>query len=139
VLNVNLRAAFLLAQAVWPHMIARGAGTIINVGSVAGRRGWPNAVAYCAAKFGLTGLTQVLNAEGRVHRIRACLLYPGAMDTNWGVFDPSQRPTHTPARASADALPAGTVAALISWIAAAPADVVLNEATITPLMERGWP
>jgi len=57
VLNVNLRAAFLLAQAAWPHMIARGAGTIINVGSVAGRRGCPKAVAYCAAKFGLTGLT----------------------------------------------------------------------------------
>ena len=37
------------------------------------------------------GLTQVLNAEGRAHNIRACLLYPGAMDTNWGMWDPSDR------------------------------------------------
>ena len=41
-----------------------GGGTIINVSSVAGRRGWANAAAYCATKFALTGLTQSLAAEG---------------------------------------------------------------------------
>ena len=77
VLAVNLRAPFVLAKAVLPHMRAAGGGTIVNVSSVAGKRGWPGAVAYCASKFGLTGLTQALAAEGRPHSIRACVLYPG--------------------------------------------------------------
>jgi len=65
-----------------------GGGTIVNVSSVAGKKGWANASAYCASKFGLTGLTQALADEGREHGIRAIVLYPGAMDTNWGLSLP---------------------------------------------------
>ena len=139
VLAVNLRASFLLARAVWPHMREKGAGTIVNVSSVAGRRGWADAAAYCAAKFGLTGLTQALAAEGRPHRIRACVLYPGAMDTSWGAWTPEDRTGSDDRSSPADALPPDQVAHLIAWIAAAPADVVLNEVTVTPLLEQGWP
>jgi NAD(P)-dependent dehydrogenase (short-subunit alcohol dehydrogenase family) len=140
VIAVNLTAPFLLAKAVWPHMRQVGGGTIINVSSVAGRRGWANAAAYCATKFALTGLTKTMAAEGRPHGIRACVVYPGAMATAWGVWDSSERDsaavTHPPKN---EALPAGDVADLIGWIAAAPANVVLNEATVTPLLEQGWP
>jgi len=139
VLAVNLRASFLLARAVWRDMQTNGGGTIVNVSSVAGRRGWANAAAYCAAKFGLTGLTQVLAAEGRRDHIRACVLYPGAMDTSWGVWTPEDRTNSGPQAPSADALDPEHVARLILWIATAPPDVVVNEVTLTPLMERGWP
>ena len=138
VLAVNLRASFLLSQAVWADMRERGGGTIVNVSSVAGRRGWANASAYCAAKFGLTGFTQALAAEGKPHRIRACVLYPGAMDTSWGAWTPEDRGTAS-ATAPPDALPPQQVADLIVWIAAAPPDLVLNEVTVTPLNEQGWP
>jgi NAD(P)-dependent dehydrogenase (short-subunit alcohol dehydrogenase family) len=138
VLAVNLRASFLLSQAVWPDMRERGGGTIVNVSSVAGRRGWANASAYCAAKFGLTGFTQALAAEGKPHRIRACVLYPGAMDTSWGVWTPEDRTAVRPT-APTEALPPQQVADLIVWIAAAPSDLVLNEVTVTPLREQGWP
>ncbi|KGH45251.1 short-chain dehydrogenase [Modestobacter caceresii] len=139
VLDVNLRASFLLARAVWPDLSAQGGGTIVNVSSVAGRRGWANASAYCAAKFGLTGLTQALSAEGRPHRIRACVLYPGAMDTSWGVWSPEDRQNGAEPNVPADALAPDQVARLIAWIASAPPDVVLNEVTVTPLLEQGWP
>ena len=138
VLAVNLRASFLLAQAVWPDMRQRGGGTIVNVSSIAGRRGWANASAYCAAKFGLTGLTQALAAEGKPHHIRACVLYPGAMDTSWGVWSPEDRGSAEPT-VPANALPPQQVADLIVWIATAPPGLVLNEVTITPLHEQGWP
>ena len=55
VLAVNLRAPFVLAKAVFPHMRASGRGTIVNVSSVAGKRGWANAAAYCASKFASPG------------------------------------------------------------------------------------
>ncbi len=65
VLDVNLRAPFLVPKAVFPYMSQVKRGTIINVSSVAGKRGWANAGAYCAAKFGLTGFTQALKTSGK--------------------------------------------------------------------------
>jgi len=140
VLDVNLRAPFLLAKAVYPSMAQAGKGTIINISSVAGKRGWANAAAYCSSKFGLTGLTQVLAAEGKAHGIRACVLYPGGMATSWGIWSPAEH--QTPQRESpppTQALPPGEVAALLVWIAAAPPELVLNEVIATPLLEGGWP
>lgn len=139
VLNVNLRAVFLLAKAVMPGMRKAGGGTIINIGSVAGRRGWANATAYCASKFALTGLTQSLAAEGRNDGIRACLLYPGAMDTQWGAWTPSERSEENGGAAPEESLPPSHVADFITWIALSPSAMVLNEVTVTPLLEKGWP
>ncbi|MDQ3539241.1 MAG: SDR family oxidoreductase [Chloroflexota bacterium] len=140
VLDVNLRAPFLLAKAVFPHMREAGHGTIVNVSSVAGKRGWANASAYCASKFGLTGLTQSLAAEGKPHGIRACILYPGGMDTNWGTWTIAERQAQPrEPKAPTKALPPADVAALIVWIATAPSTLVLNEAVISPLEEEGWP
>lgn len=140
VMNVNLRAVFLLAKAVMPGMRDAGGGTIINIGSVAGRRGWANAGAYCASKFALTGLTQSLAAEGRNAGIRACLLYPGAMDTQWGAWTPAERSGSDEHGVSpAESLPPGYVADFITWIAQSPPEMVLNEVTVTPLLEGGWP
>jgi NAD(P)-dependent dehydrogenase (short-subunit alcohol dehydrogenase family) len=139
VIGVNLRAPFLLAKAVLPLMQKAGAGTIINVSSVAGKRGWADAAAYCASKFGLTGFTQALAAEGRSHGIRACIIYPGGMATSWGTWSPEERPLPRPEVPATRALPPEDVADLIVWIATAPPDLVLNEAIVTPLEEEGWP
>ena len=91
VVAVNLNAPFLLSRALFPHMRTAGGGTIVNVSSVAGRRGWANASAYCATKFGLTGLTQAFAAEGAPHSIRVVCLYPGAMATHWATWNPADR------------------------------------------------
>lgn len=139
VVAVNLTAPFVLAKAAFPHLRARGGGLIVNVSSVAGRRGWANASAYCATKFALTGLTQALAAEGRGADIAVCVLYPGAMATNWGTFDPAEpRQSSTPAD-ERESLDPTTVADLIAWMATNPSRAVLNEVTITPLREAGWP
>lgn len=141
VVAVNLTAPFALARSVMPRMRADGGGLIVNVSSVAGRRGWANASAYCSTKFALSGLTQSLAAEGREDGIRVCVLYPGAMATNWGTFDPEQRQGLMGADDAdpADALDPATVADLIVWMATTPGQPVLNEVTITPLREQGWP
>ncbi len=142
VVAVNLSAPFALARSVMPRMRADGGGLIVNISSVAGRRGWANASAYCSTKFALSGLTQSLAAEGREDGIRVCVLYPGAMATNWGTFDPERRPDPAgrPVDADpADALDPATVADLIVWMATTPGQPVLNEVTVTPLRENGWP
>lgn len=84
----NLRAPFLLVRAFLPGMLARRSGTLVSVGSVAGRRGFPGNGAYAAAKFGLRGLHAVLDEELRGTGVRAVLVEPAATDTSlWDTID----------------------------------------------------
>lgn len=139
VMAVNLRAVFLLSQLAVPDMIEAGQGTIINVSSVAGKRGWADASAYCASKFALTGFTQALGAEVRPHGVRACVVYPGAMATHWGTWSVEERPAERAPSSPRDSLPPETIAAFIASIATAPPELVLDEAIVTPLHEQGYP
>lgn len=75
---VNLRSAFLVTRAFLPAMLKRKAGDIFFMSSIAGLGAYPNAAAYCAAKFGVTGLAKVLRAETKQHGIRVCCVHPGA-------------------------------------------------------------
>src|SRR5215203_3176385 len=140
-LAVNLRAPFLLSKAVFPYMREAGGGTIVNISSVAGKKGWANASAYCASKFGLTGFTQALADEGREHGIRAIVLYPGAMATNWGAFSPEERRESAPTEAPRTRILAPErVAELIAWLVASPPEFVLTEgAEVEPIRRRRLP
>ena len=75
---VNLRSAFLVTQAFLPAMLRRKGGDIFFMSSIAGLGAYPHAAAYCAAKFGVTGLAKVLRAETRDRGIRVCCVHPGA-------------------------------------------------------------
>ena len=92
-LTVNLRAPFLLVRTLLPAMLEAGSGTIVNVGSVSGRRAFPANGAYSASKFGLRGLHEVLLEEIRGTGVRATLLEPAATDTGlWDPLDPDADP-----------------------------------------------
>jgi len=74
----NLRSAFLVTQAFLPAMLRRKRGDIFFLSSIAGLGAYPQAAAYCAAKFGVTGLAEVLRAETKDQGIRVCCVHPGA-------------------------------------------------------------
>jgi NAD(P)-dependent dehydrogenase (short-subunit alcohol dehydrogenase family) len=74
----NLRSAFLVTQAFLPVMLKRKRGDIFFMSSIAGLGAYPQAAAYCAAKFGLTGLAKVLRAETKNTGVRVCCVHPGA-------------------------------------------------------------
>lgn len=80
-LAANLRSAFLVTRAFLPALLRRGAGDIFFLSSIAGKQAYPNGTAYCAAKFGVTGLAQVLRAETKGTGVRVCSLHPGAVWT----------------------------------------------------------
>lgn len=91
-LAVNLRGPFLAIRAFLPGMLARGAGHLLSIGSVAGRKAFVGNGAYSASKFGLRGLHAVLAEEIRGTGVRATLLEPAATDTPlWDPFDPDRR------------------------------------------------
>jgi NAD(P)-dependent dehydrogenase (short-subunit alcohol dehydrogenase family) len=81
VLDVNLTGAFLCARAVIPGMKARGRGRIVNVTSISGTLGTPEASAYNASKWGLVGLTKCLAEELRPHGLVCVGVSPGSVDT----------------------------------------------------------
>ncbi len=63
VLRVNLTSQFLCCRALAPHMVKAGYGRIVNIASVAGKEGNPNAAAYSASKAGVISLTKSLGKE----------------------------------------------------------------------------
>ena len=79
--DVTLRGAFLFARAVLPHMIARGSGAIVNIGSVNGLMYFGNP-AYSAAKAGLLSMTSSLAVEVGPKGVRINMVSPGTIRTN---------------------------------------------------------
>jgi len=78
---VNLKGTFLGTQAVFQHMCDRGSGHIVNVSSISGKNGHANGGAYCAAKFGAVGFTEVTAVEGKPFGVKASVICPGPTDT----------------------------------------------------------
>ena len=78
---VNVKGIFLMAQAAIPHLTERG-GVIINIASVAGKKGYPHLGAYCASKFAAICLTQSMAAELAECSIRVNAICPGFVDTS---------------------------------------------------------
>jgi NAD(P)-dependent dehydrogenase (short-subunit alcohol dehydrogenase family) len=92
-LRLNLTGAYMMCQAAWPHLIAAGGGSIVNIstgGTVMGTTDqqrnlfgfhYPRLLAYMSAKAGVEALTRFLAMLGAPHRIRANAIRPGRILT----------------------------------------------------------
>ncbi|KAB2874072.1 MAG: SDR family oxidoreductase [Burkholderiaceae bacterium] len=85
VIEVNLVAPYLVCRAVVPHMIARRYGRIVNIASIAGKEGNPNASHYSASKAGLISLTKSLGKELAQAGVAVNCVTPAAART--AIFD----------------------------------------------------
>lgn len=78
---INQTGVFLGMQAVAPHMIEQGSGSIINISSIAGLRGTAVAHAYSATKWAVRGMTRGVAQELAPHGIRVNSIHPGIINT----------------------------------------------------------
>src|SRR6516165_1784859 len=118
VIDVNLNGVFYCNRAVVPHMLQGGYGRIVNIASIAGKEGNPNAPAYSASKAAVIGLTKSLGKELAQTPVRVNCVTPAAVRTP--IFD---QMTQAHIDFMLSKIPMGRfgtvdeVAALICWLA----------------------
>ena len=118
VIDIDLTGPFLCSRALVPLMMEKNYGRIVNIASVAGKEGNPNASAYSAAKAGLIGLTKSLAKELAKTNIRVNCITPAAVETD--IF---KQMTEAHIQFMLSKIPIGRfgkieeVAAMICWLA----------------------
>ncbi|HEX2739217.1 MAG TPA: SDR family oxidoreductase, partial [Rubrobacter sp.] len=90
VMAVNLKGYFLCARAVYPYMLERGRGNIVNVASITFFIGWELLLDYVASKGGIVGFTRTLAREVGPDNINVNAIAPGAFPTDAEKIHPDQ-------------------------------------------------
>jgi NAD(P)-dependent dehydrogenase (short-subunit alcohol dehydrogenase family) len=132
VMNVNLRAPFVLSKLLLPVMKQQGGGHIVNISSTASKRTWANASVYHASKWGLMGFNHSLHVEGRPYGIKVTAVVAGGMRTPFLLdrfpdIDPNvlQDPRN--------------VAETVRYVLMQPDETVIPEVMVIPMRETSWP
>ena len=92
VLRINLDGPFICCKAIVPSMVKQNYGRIVNIASIAGKEGNPNAAHYSASKAGLIALTKSLGKELAAHDIAVNAVTPAAAST--AIFDQMTQAAH---------------------------------------------
>jgi 3-oxoacyl-[acyl-carrier protein] reductase len=117
VLATNLDGVFLCCRAVLPHMAARGWGRIVNLASIAGKEGNPNAAAYAASKGGVIAFTKALGKEVATSGILVNCVAPALIDTDMTHDLPPEMRDYVTSRIPMGRTGTTTeVAALVAWL-----------------------
>lgn len=124
-ISVNLRGTFLTSRHFAKHMVENKRGQIININSIAGNTALEGNSGYSASKFGLLGLTKVMQLELRKQGVYVTSILPGSTNTPfWDHID--NHPDRT------KMIPQETIALHIAAILCQPDGAVVEEVTITP-------
>ncbi len=127
--DLNVTSVLQCIQGVLPAMRQQQKGTILNIGSVAAKQGFPNWGAYCATKFALLGMSQALTAEERPHGINVMTICPGSVDTPlWDKLGDQVPPNFN----RAAMLRPETVAECVIHLLQLPTDATVSEYTLLP-------
>lgn len=126
-LALNLRAPFLLSQALLPGMQARQSGHIVNISSVAGKTTFEGGAGYCASKWGLQALTETLIQECKPYGIWVTVVSPGSVQTEFGGKTPGAKPWSL--------LPEDVAGAVLAAVTARPG-CIINEVILRPQVPR---
>lgn len=90
VIETNLNGVFYCVREAVPLMRGRGAGWIINIGSLAGKNPFAGGAAYNASKFGLVGFSEAMMLDVREDNIRTSYIMPGSVATYFNDHTPSE-------------------------------------------------
>jgi NADP-dependent 3-hydroxy acid dehydrogenase YdfG len=128
-----LKSVFLMTRAVLPAMLKQGAGRIVQISSVTGKKGYTNRSAYCAAKWGVQGFTAALREEVGSQGIRTHVINPSAVATDWWDTTSNSQPPEVLGRM----LQVDDVARAVVWVLTQPDHVKIDE-IVVDLQRSPW-
>ena len=80
-LDINVKGLLYVSKAIFPQMIERNDGFIVNIGSIAGKEVYPNGNVYCASKHAVNALNKAMRIDLNAYNIRVSAIHPGAVET----------------------------------------------------------
>lgn len=131
VLRVNLRGPFIVSKFALSHMSKQNSGHIVNIASTAALRGWTEASAYHASKWGLRGLGQAMFTEAKRFNVKVTTILAGGMKTPFILerFPEAEPNLQDPKN----------VAEAVKFVLTQPEETVVPEIMVIPLKETSWP
>lgn len=132
-IDTNIKGLLYVTKAVAPLLIQRKKGTIINIGSIAGKESYVGGNVYSATKFAVDGLTKNMRLDFLPHHIRVSQIAPGAAETEFSVvrFSGDQSKADATYKGFVP-LDARDIAEAAWFIASRPAHVCINDLVIMP-------
>ena len=132
-LRTNVEGAFAVVHGMLPYFLARSAGHIVQIGSVAGRWTYPKGHVYCASKAALKSFNEALRLDLLGKGIRVTEIAPGMVETDFSrVRFGGDEERAAAVYAGMDALSAADIAETIVWVSSRPAHVNVQELVIYP-------
>jgi NADP-dependent 3-hydroxy acid dehydrogenase YdfG len=137
VIDINLMGTIYCSAAAVKHMLAQDGGDIINVSSLAGRKGGPMTSAYSASKHALNSMTDAMRQELGGKNVRCTILMPGATRTEAGgnITDPNWRAAIQAHVSKDGVVEAEEMAEVIVFILAMPRNVNISEISVRPTID----
>jgi len=131
--DTNLKGLLYISRTICQGMVARKAGHIINISSIAGKEVYPNGNVYCATKHAVEALTKGMRLDLHKHGIKVSSVAPGMAETEFSIV----RYDGDEARAQkvyegVEALTADDIAESVYFITESPARVYIQDITLTP-------
>ncbi|EOZ92284.1 Oxidoreductase, short chain dehydrogenase/reductase family [Indibacter alkaliphilus LW1] len=84
-IDINVKGLLYVSKEIIPGMVERKAGTIVNVGSIAGKEVYPNGNVYCASKHAVDAITNGMRQDLNPHGIRVTGVHPGLVETEFSL------------------------------------------------------
>jgi len=84
-IDINVKGLLYVSKVIIPNMISKGAGHIINIGSIAGKEVYPRGNVYCASKYAVDALTQGMRIDLNAHNIKVTAINPGMVETEFSL------------------------------------------------------
>lgn len=136
-IDTNVKGLLSVTRAILPHLIARGRGHIVNLGSTAGHQTYPMGNVYNATKFGVRALTEAINLDVAGTPIRVSSVDPGFVETEFSeVRFHGDREKAKAVYRGFTPLTADDVADVIAYVVNLPPHVNLLDCVVVPTAQR---
>ncbi len=84
-IDINVKGLLYVSKEIIPGMVERKSGTIVNIGSIAGKEVYPNGNVYCASKHAVDAITNGMRIDLNPHGIRVIGVHPGLVETEFSI------------------------------------------------------